>query len=87
MGRSSVHMALRSFPLYENAEDHDIGPRTVKNINPGDCMVSPWNEEASPVKNPFGRILYTALQVYLASGETGYVRMFENEPPMLETIK
>lgn len=87
MGRSSVHVALRSFPLYENAEDHDIGPRTVKNINPGDCMVSPWNEEASPVKNPFGRILYTALQVYLASGETGYVRIFENEPPMLETIK
>jgi hypothetical protein len=87
MGRSSVHVALRSFPLYEDAEDHDIGPRTVKNIDPGDCMVSPWNEEASPVKNPFGRILYTALQVYLASGETGYVRIFENEPPMLETIK
>jgi prepilin-type N-terminal cleavage/methylation domain-containing protein len=87
MGRSSVHMALRSFPLYERAEDGDLPPSIVKNIYRGEFMVAPWDEEAFPVKNSFGRQLYTALQVYIATGETGYLRMFENEQPMLETIK
>jgi len=86
-GRSSVHMALRSFPLYENIEDHDSAPRIAKSIYRGEFMVAPWDQKAIPVKNSFGRILYQAFQVYLASGETGYVRMFENEQPMLETIK
>lgn len=87
MGRSSVHMALRSFPLYERAEDGDLPPSIVKNIYRGDFIVAPWDVEALPVKNSFGRQLYTALQVYIATGEMGYLRMFENEQPMLETIK
>ena len=87
MGRSSVHMALRSIPLYENIEDHDSAPRIAKSIYRGEFMVAPWDQKPIPVKNSFGRLLYEAVQVYLASGETGYVRMFENEEPMLETTK
>ena len=87
IGRSSVHMALRSFPLYENIEDHDSAPRIAKSIYRGEFMVAPWDQKAIPVKNSFGRLLYEAFQVYLASGETGYLRIFENEQPMVETIK
>lgn len=87
MGRSSVHMALRTFPLYQSAEDGDLSPIVVKNVHRGDFMVAPWDDKGFPVKNSFGRLIYTALCVYFASGETGYLRIFENETPMLETVK
>ena len=87
MGQSSVYVALRSFPLYSAVSDGDRPSQIIRHIDRGECLVAPWYGGSSPVENDFGRLIYAALRVYLASGETGYVRMIENEKPMLETIK
>jgi hypothetical protein len=87
MGQSSAHMSLRSFPLYSDDRDGDRPSQIIRHVDRGEFLVAPWYGGSSPVENDFGRLIYTALRVYLASGETGYVRMFKNKVPMLETIK